>query len=264
MRSKVICWVASGMAVVAINAVAGDSTEVRKIGVKPGDKISILTLDKMNRRQVGYFRGHEGANLYYAPQGTYVIERAITYSGDTIDFPFTGAIYDSVADSISGIDSGGGNVTLALRDVQSVGVQYAAEGGDVHTNFSPVMVRRRLGAGTAYPEVVTVPVDSIQSLKVWRTATTELLIGMAVGGLIGYGIGTTAEDDPNDWDHLIFQFDKGTKMVFDIALGALIGASVGYMMGGRNGWRDVDLQKPKLAIVPQLTGRPGLAAAVRF
>ncbi len=266
MRSKVVCWITGALAVLAINAVAADSVAIQNFRVKPGEKISIQTAEESSPKLVGYYRGSHGATLYYTPQGTYVVDRAITDKNLTVFFPLTGARYDTLTDSIAGIDANGDSVRLALREVRSVGIQYASEDALVDTSFCPDMARKRLGNAAGLQKVEAVPVDSIQSLKVWRTANAGLFVGLLAGGLIGYGIGTGAEDDTENWlnDDQIILLDKGAKMAIDVTLGAVIGAFLGYKIGGGNGWRDVDLGKPKLSIVPQLGDRPGLAVAVRF
>jgi hypothetical protein len=101
-------------------------------------------------------------------------------------------------------------------------------------------------------------------MRVWHSVGAAPLFGLLAGGALGFAAGSNEEDDPNDWDHLIYRFDKGTKMVIDIALGMLAGAGIGYLIGGGNGWRDVDLQKAKLSIVPQFSGGPGVSLAVQF
>lgn len=233
--------------------------------VKQWQKTNIRTFSRTSWGTIAYFAGQDQGNVYLALRGTFVIEQVTTLHGESLIFGPGGAKFLAGVDSISGSATPGDTLSVALSAVKSVGITSITDNGVIRANFSPDMVRKRFSNLAGTPGVVAIPIDSIQSMRAWHSTNSgALFIGLLAGGVIGYAIGTTKEDDPDDWDHLIVRFDKDTKMVFDVALGMLAGATVGYVIGGKRGWRDVEIKKPMLSIAPSYISGPGVTLSVKF
>jgi hypothetical protein len=87
---------------------------------------------------------------------------------------------------------------------------------------------------------VTVPLTQIERLEVshrdrGESARTGGLIGMIVGGVVGYAAG----DDCTEQSFICF--DHTDTAMFGASAGAGLGLLVGYLAGGQERWRETTM-----------------------
>ena len=109
---------------------------------------------------------------------------------------------------------------------------------------------------------VTISRDRIQRFEVGtgtergRTATIGGVIGLAVGGVLGYASG----DDCSDQDFICFP--REDTALAGAALGALLGAGIGYLVGGER-WQDAGLPA-RVGFVPTSSRSMVITSTLRF
>ncbi len=219
--------------------------------------------------QIGYFVGINQGKLYMTSRGEFSIDidRVMTNSGDTVNFPYAGARYNAATDTLTGVTSKGDTVSLALDDVTRIEVQYFTKDVKAKTTFDRHTVRSRLRYGAKYPDLKTVPVDSIRRLEVWHESSTIApFLGMVVGGIAGYFAAEAAytpSDDPWE-DAFRNELTKGgTGKVIFVVTGVIAGGLVGGVIG-RGHWKEVEIKGPRVSIAPVVRDGPGLSLAVKF
>jgi hypothetical protein len=243
---------------------------------KHDQKVQVYSKDALSSPQIGYMAGIKNGVLYLTSGGEFTINGAITNAGDSLSFPYGGARYNSKTDTLSGIDINGDTLRYLLEDISSIQVQFLKANAQPKTTLDRSTARRRLQFGAKYPDVRMVPIDSIQQLKVWHRTSVLAPVLSVLAGVIGGAVLATGETPdtsfevhqmiiwgiPATWvDTIVHKEDP--KMLLDFFVGASIGVAVAYLLG-RGHWKEIEVEKSAISLMPLYRRNPGLSLSVRF
>ena len=128
----------------------------------------------------------------------------------------------------------------------------------VAVDDSTLLIRNDAGAAD-----VTISRNRIQRFELGtgthraRKAGIGALIGLAVGGAVGYASGEGCWDE-----NCVFRTFREYNMVVGAVLGAVIGAGMGYLAGGER-WRDAGLPA-RLGFIPTSSRSMAITSTLRF
>jgi hypothetical protein len=158
----------------------------------------------------------------------------------------------------------GARVRITVPDTMRIGEQPSSArplmviGQLVAVSDSTMSVRNEASSG-----YVTVPLSRVQRLEVstgsrrGASAVTGGLIGLGVGGILGYAGGEDC--DGEGWCF----FPREETAVVGALLGAAMGSVVGLIVGRGERWRDTEVPA-RLSVIPTGTRSISVTSTLRF
>ena len=123
---------------------------------------------------------------------------------------------------------------------------------------STLLIRRQIdSAEVAVPRSSVARLEVSQGTSRGASARTGGLIGLLVGGVIGYAAG----DDCSDTDWICF--DRPSTMAMGASAGAGIGLIIGFVAGATERWRESGVPM-QLSVAPTRVGSLSIIGRIAF
>ena len=123
---------------------------------------------------------------------------------------------------------------------------------------SALLIRRQLdSAEVAVPRSSVARLEVSQGTRRGASARTGGLIGLLVGGVLGYASGDDCKD--TDW----VCFDRSSTMAMGASAGAGLGLIIGFIVGSSERWRESGVPM-QLSVAPTRAGSLSIAGRIAF
>lgn len=123
---------------------------------------------------------------------------------------------------------------------------------------SALLIRKQLDSGeVAVPRSSVTRLEVSQGTRRGATARTGGLIGLLIGGVLGYAAG----DDCNDTDWVCF--DRSSTMAMGASSGAGLGLIIGFIAGSTERWRESGVPM-QLSVAPTRVGSLSIIGRIAF